>query len=618
MQLTKVLYRGLMSSAGYIILSLFIFTNSVLFIALNSVYQSNIKQQLALLSASTQISNSVLPSPTNKTTLQNQVAKLTNQSDFIISSLVRDKSEAYAASMDSKFNSTSLLIIGENYNLEVQFRSFWRIHLKTFLGYNFLYGLICILSIMFTQRRLFKHWKILIQLEMWASRQAKDDNFKFFISSEKYHLVNTIRKLNNQRIEAKKSGQEIDHLIRSQAFLDQVTGLGNRRYFDNRLEALLQEEGEVRGAVFFINFATLDKLKNLQGKKATAYYVKNYANLLIPYLDDTQQSIVARLTYSEFAILIPFVDAKIVEKVASELIDKSQRLALPFGLDQTTSCYIGVKMFDQTETSFHILAETDLALRAAQLQGPSSWFMYEANYLPESEVKGSVRWRISLEKALKSRHFLLDLKPVNTFTGKVEQFDATLKMIDEQQNLIAACIFMPMARKSGMIAEIDKLALELALEELAQLETTPISVRLHIDSLLNRDFDLWLVRFLKQNSTMMPRVIIEISEFELTNNVKQIRQLLKIVKRYNGNVMVSQVGLYVVDLSYLNLLSVDSLKLHPSISGLLQNKYENQLFIKSLVGVANTQKQKVIATGIESESQIKKLKHLGVDCFQRN
>lgn len=612
MQLTKVLYRGLLSSAGYIILALLLIVNITFYKFLESDYQSAVKAHNKAFG--------VIAEHVDESQIKAHVSKLSKDTRLVKNWNVIDKSNKTGVE-EAVFlakSSTVNLFESEQHYLLVSFASLLEMNLKPLIIFNFLFAVTCLLSITLTQRRLFKYWRVLIQLETWASRQAKDDNFKFFITTEDFHLVNTVRRLNQQRIQAKKGGQEIDHMIRSQTFLDKLTGLGNRRYFDNRLEALLQEEGDVNGAVFFIHFAPLDKLRILQGKRATSHYVKNYASLLTPYLDDIQQSIVARLSYSEFAILIPYVDQALVEKIASELVDKSERFALPNNLDQGRVCYIGVKMFNQTETPFHILAEADLALRAAQLQGPSSWFMYESNNLPISEVKGSVRWRIALNKALEQNNFLLDLKPVLDFNGNVMQYEANVKMIDEEEKLISSNIFMPMARKSGVIKEIDKAALSLVTEELKHLDTSKISVRIHIDSLLDRDFDLWLVKFLKKHVKNMPQVIIEISEFDLTHNVKKVRQLLKIVKRYQGNVMVSQVGLYVVDLGYLNHIDVDSLKLHHSITGLVLNNSDNQLFVRSLVGVANAQKQQVIATGLDSEMQIERLRTLGVDAYQRN
>lgn len=612
MQLTKVLYRGLLSSAGYIILALLVIVNITFYTFLESDYQSAVKAHNKAFS--------VITAHADESQIRAYVSKLTGSTRLVNNWNIIDKSNQIGveeAIFLAKSPSINLFESEQQYLL-VSFTSLLEMNLKPLLIFNFLFTVTCLLSITGTQRRLFKYWRVLIQLETWASRQAKDDNFKFFITTEDFHLVNTVRRLNQQRIQAKKGGQEIDHMIRSQTFLDKLTGLGNRRYFDNRLEALLQEEGDVTGAVFFIHFAPLDKLRTLQGKRATSHYVKNYASLLTPYLDDIQQSIVARLSYSEFAILIPYIDQAVVEKIASDVVNRSERFALPNNLDQGRVCYIGVKMFNQTETPFHILAEADLALRAAQIQGPSSWFMYESSNLPVSEVKGSVRWRLALNKALEQNNFLLDLKPVLDFNGNVMQYEANVKMVDEEDKLISSNIFMPMARKSGVIKEIDKVALSLITEELKHQDSSKISVKIHIDSMLDREFDLWLVKFLKKHIKDMPRVIIEVSEFDLTHNVKKVRQLLKIVKRYKGNVMVSQVGLYVVDLGYLNRVEVDSLKLHHSITGLVLNNEDNQLFVRSLVGVANAQKQQVIATGLDSEMQIQRLQKLGVDAYQRS
>ncbi|MDU0113695.1 hypothetical protein RT723_11935 [Psychrosphaera aquimarina] len=69
-----------------------------------------------------------------------------------------------------------------------------------------------------------KHWKVLIQLESWAARYDKNDKFRFYLSSRSYSLVNTIRNLNQARIEAQKSGHKADHFIRSQTFWITIQG----------------------------------------------------------------------------------------------------------------------------------------------------------------------------------------------------------------------------------------------------------------------------------------------------------------------------------------------------------------------------------------------------------
>ena len=76
--------------------------------------------------------------------------------------------------------------------------------------------------------------------------------------------------------------------------------------------------------------------------------------------------------------------------------------------------------------------------------------------------------------------------------------------------------------------------------------------------------------------------------------------------------MVDQVGLYVVDTEYFNHIQIDYLKLHQSIVNHINNRPENQMFIRSLQGVANGKQLTLFAMGVESDAEIATLKRLGV------
>jgi len=143
-------------------------------------------------------------------------------------------------------------------------------------------------------------------------------------------------------------------------------------------------------------------------------------------------------------------------------------------------------------------------------------------------------------------------------------------------------------------------------------EVHPVSVNIHIDSWLNRDFCNWLVKYLKRNQHLANNIIFEVSEFELAHHAKKLSSIFAAVKRFNAKVMVDQVGLYVVDTEYLNHLQVDFLKLHQSIVNHINSRPENQMFIRSLQGVVNNKKLTLFAMGVESDEEIATLKRLGV------
>ncbi len=481
---------------------------------------------------------------------------------------------------------------------------------------NIVILLVYIAIAVFTHINFYHHWKVLIQLEAWANRYNKNKKFKFLIGARDYSLVNSIRDLLKERSDAQKGGHKADHFIRSQTFLDNSTGLGNRLYFEHRLDSVLQQDDKVYGAVLLIHYGAVQAVRDKDGKDAATTLLQDFAEILREYVDDTAQSVVSRINTDEFAILLPFVDGTEVERIALNVLRMSQKVGLPEYVDLNTICHIGADMYDRENTAFQIMAEADMALRAAQLHGPSGWFMYDSGELPPSEIKGSVRWRTTIQNALDSNKFKLYFQPVVDNVMRVHHHEVLARMEDGRGELISAKVFFPMARKCGLIPEIDKQVLTAIAETMEKNPFTPISVNIHIDSWLNRDFCNWLIRYLKQYSQFASFLIFEISEFELSRHSRKLRSILSAVRRYHVQLMVDQVGLYVIETSYLQQNSVEYLKLHQSIVNNLHEKPENQMFIRSLQSVVAEKGLVVFAMGVESEQELGALNRLGVTGVQ--
>ena len=504
----------------------------------------------------------------------------------------------------------------EQGTLVITHKTFFSAHAMKLALANFAVLLAYITVALFTHFNFYRHWKALIQLEAWASRYDKNPKFKFLLRSRDYLLINAIRRLLKERSDAQKGGHKADHFIRSQTFLDNSTGLGNRLYFEHRLDSVLQQDDKVYGAVLIIHYGAVQAVRDEEGKDSAVVLLQEFAEILKEYVDDTAQSVVSRINTEEFAILLPYVDGNEVERIALNVLRMSQKVRFPSYVDTNMICHIGADMYDRENTSFQIMAEADMALRAAQLHGPSGWFMYDSGELPPSEIKGSVRWRTTIQNALENNKFALYFQPVIDNVMRVHHHEVLARMEDGRGEMISAKVFFPMAKKCGLIPEIDKQVLTAIADTLEKNPFTPISVNIHIDSWLNRDFCNWLIRFLKQHSQYASFLIFEISEFELAKHSRKLRSILSAVRRYNVQLMVDQVGLYVIETSYLQQNSVEYLKLHRSIVHNLHEKPENQMFIRSLQSVVAEKELLVFAMGVESEQELGALNRLGVTGVQ--
>lgn len=604
MQLTQVIYNLLLRHTVVMVMLMFVLVNALLYQTFNKQHEQNLQAQHKFIE---HLTDYYLP-----------IEDVSALSDSILAWYLTDRhgdeiaNKRYGQSWSMAETSYHL----GNGELIIRHKTILSDYFSFFLGANTALLLCTFLVVGFSHINLYKHWKILIQLEAWASRYSRNSRFKFYIKTKNYHLVNAIRNLNQARIDAQKHGQQAAHFIRSQTFLDKTTGLGNRLYFENRLDAVLQRDDKVYGAVLLVHYGVLDTIRENEGKEASIDYLHEFSNILKVYLDDTAQSVVSRISSNDFAILLPYIDGKEVEKIALSILRKSQKISLPEYTLNEPVVHIGADMYGMEDSSFQIMAEADMALRAAQLHGPSGWFMYDSGQLPASEIRGSVRWRTTIQNALDSDNFVLCYQPVVDNVMRVHHQEVLARMVTTTGDVISANVFFPMAKKCGLIPEIDKKILVNIAKVLNEKQLTPISVNIHIDSWLDRDFCNWLIRFLKANSYIASFIIFEISEYELAQHGKKLASVFNAVKRYNVQLMVDQVGLYVVDTDYLDTVAIHYLKLHQSIVNQIDKRSENQMFIRSLQSVVTNKDILIFAMGVEAEAEVQTLRRLSVAGMQ--
>lgn len=406
----------------------------------------------------------------------------------------------------------------------------------------------------------------------------------------------------------------IDQGIRSKVLLDEDTGLGNREFFDHRLDALLKEEG-IQGAVYFIHFNEGDLVYSLHGR-ATVTQIFNQViasiNALLHKLPGCY--LTRRATY-ELAIIAPGVYITEAEQLAHRMIKTLSSVALPIGVERESFVHIGVSYFSQAENSYQIKSEADMALRSAQLQGPSQWFMFEPGEVEHVRAKGSLQWRTFLEKAIARNAFVLFFQPVlSAATEQPLHHEVLVKVRDEDGQLINARVFLPMAVKSGVIKEVDFLVLSQVCRLLSYDRdlTESCSLNLSVESLKSKHLINKLNDILKQYPKVVGQLIVEISEYQLVNDYEVLKPVLIQLQQLGVRIFIDKVGQYVESIDYIKQCPISAIKLHASIVINIHQRSENQVFVKSLVKICKSQHVDIYAFGVEYAEEWRTLKRLGV------
>lgn len=488
-----------------------------------------------------------------------------------------------------------------------------------FVGLNLWFLAIVVLSHRYTRGWIKDRFAQVKKTERWARHYLKSGGEKYSLDQfnpGEWVVTDAILAMDEVMQKAVTQSFKVDKIVRSQTFLDNETGIGNRLYFDHRIEAFLSEtDSHEGGCVYLIQLKELDEIIHHEGKQEAQELLSYFIMLVAKFLEDFPNSVFARRSDYDFAMLIPYINMADAEKVASRLIRLCNRISLPECVEKEHFFHIGVACFRQGETVYQVLAEADMALRAAQLQGPSNWFMYDKGTIIKDLAKGSVKWRTSLDMAITQQAFVLLFQPVVMTGGNaIHHHEILARMRNDNGQLANASVFLPMAQKFGMVARVDQLMVEKTIKLLQYEKGNKdiCSLNLHLDSMLDLKFQQWLLSYLQQHPHAACRIIIEISEYQLVHKGVTLKYFFRALHKVGARLLVDHVGLYVLNTQYIREYEIDYLKLHNSIVKNIDVRAENQLFVKSLQGACSGTHVLIFGLGVERVGEWIALQKLGV------
>ncbi|MCU8021397.1 MULTISPECIES: RNase E specificity factor CsrD [unclassified Shewanella] len=448
----------------------------------------------------------------------------------------------------------------------------------------------------------------------------------------KPRLINrALTKLLEELQDAQKERGRFDKFIRSNTFLDAETRIGNRLFLNNRLDALSHNQAMLaHGVIYLLEMDDLDLLQQSQGEAVTKELLNSTVNAISQLLQTQANSIFARRSHNQFAIVVPQISLIEADQFASKLLKICLSQPLPDVENSDNFFHLGCAYFTAGDNAAQLIEEADMALRAAQLQGNSNWFMYDKGAIDEEFAKGSVRWRSFLENALVQRRFFPFSQPIIDSDGNEHHKEIFTRARDNQGALIRATLFIPMANKCGLMPQVERQIIERVLlllsnelvDGVSNAQTVKksapqiYSINLSLDSLMSRAFTQWLKTTLLEYRHLTTRLIFEVSEDIVIQHQEKLQPKLDMIRKMGARLCVDHVGQQVVGTYYIRECHFDLIKLHRSIVRHIHLRPENQLFIRSLIGGLYRTEVQVCAEGIEVFEEWQTLQILGVGAAQ--
>ena len=420
--------------------------------------------------------------------------------------------------------------------------------------------------------------------------------------------------------DARQERSRFDTFIRTQTFLDQLTGTANRVLFDSKLEAALSEHGS-HGGVLLLRIDDWDQLQEESGKSVADDFVVDIGDNLNNIIQRYPDVILSRYYESDFAIFAPHLSSKDISQIAVNSLKQLTKLSPPDPLDKENWVHIGISMYREGESQGRILDEAETALKSAQLQRVNTWNKFNKLVTHEDE-RGSVRWRTLFDLVLKPEKLYIYHQPCYLLDSHrdrmFEHSELFVRINDPDKGLIKASRFNSAIESVGYESILDRAVFSTVVKFLkVSKKRICYSVNLHVVPFSDRDYLKWFrYELLQLTAEQRKLLIFEFAEARLVKHLDYMRPVIKMISGLGCRVSVGQAGRLIVSTHYLKDLPVDFLKLHRSLVKQIDQRDENQLFVRSLLGACEGLKTQVIAVGVDNKQEYKSMLALGVQGVQ--
>ncbi|MGE7949271.1 EAL domain-containing protein [Lysinibacillus sp. NPDC093688] len=411
--------------------------------------------------------------------------------------------------------------------------------------------------------------------------------------------------------------------IKFQANHDALTGLPNRRMFNEDLTNLL-EKAKMESSQNAIMFLDLDRFKYINDTLGhdvgdlLLIEVSRRINMLLKQKHKCAN--IYRLGGDEFTILLPQYNAENSEAFAKELLEQFKSGFLVDGCDHFITPSIGISVFPNDGYCVNALIKhADTAMYYVKERGKNNYQLFT------SEMQQHFYRKMMIEKELRSaldnEEFELYYQPImDVKTNKIIGMESLIRWNNEILGQVTPDEFIPIAEETGMIIPIGQWVLDTAIKQnvLFQKEACKplvISINVSVRQLFEPTFVESLKNTIENTSIDATHIVLEITESIAMYAESMIEKLYEL-KKLGIRLSMDDFGTGYSSLSYLNKYPLDSLKIDKSFVIGMNREVENKALVKTIIAIAKQLDLKVIAEGVEGDEEYHFLSEIGCDYAQ--
>ena len=409
---------------------------------------------------------------------------------------------------------------------------------------------------------------------------------------------------------------------------DPVTSLPNRLHFRSEADKLMSEVLEgARSAMLFVDLDRFKLVNDSLGHARGDQLLIMVANRLRVVVNAEftgsvrTRPLLARLAGDEFTIFFPEIESIAeIERVARRIV---LAIAEPFELCSHSvdiGASIGIAICPDHGASIEALMRAaDIAMYRAKALGGGQYCLFDNDLAADHQQK--IETEKALSEAVLRDEFVLAFQPqMSLVTGEVAGAEALLRWNHPRDGLRLPGTFIPVAERTGLIAEIGEWVTEEVASTLANWHRDGFDGRLGFNisprQVERPDFFIKLRQEFADAGVPLSLIELEFTESAAMEVSANVLEEIAALRNDGARIAIDDFGTGYSNLARLRAMPLDRVKLDPSLTVDIETSEKARVIVQAVIQLIKGVECEIVAEAVETVAQADMLRAMGCDTVQ--
>jgi len=393
-----------------------------------------------------------------------------------------------------------------------------------------------------------------------------------------------------------KNEEELKHRL----YYDSLTSLPNRFALNEELK----NEGDRYLAL--INIDSFKEINDLYGFETGDFVLLELAKRVRNYL--SKKVLLYKLSGDEFAVLGDSSDKFLNEDGMLSLLSAVVKEPIFYEDNKIlVSMTIGASRTG-------VMEQADMALKQAKkIHLP--YLEFSKSLEIAKEYENNIKWSIKLKEALADNRIVPFYQPiVDTKSGKIERYEALVRLIEPNGTVISPFFFLEISKKAKLYGQITKTVISKSLKKFENSKYG-VSINISTEDILSIGMQEFIIDQLESYGDSV-KVIFEIVESDGIQNYEEVSIFIAKVKERGAKIAVDDFGTGYSNFEHLLKLNIDYIKIDGSLIKNITHDKNSKIVVETIVSFAKKLDIKTVAEFVHSSAVLQKIDAMGIDYAQ--